>query len=334
MAGTWEGKAWYYPVGDRATYPEAEPNDTCPGQQMACGDVVSPGYLDPGTLDWYTWTCNVGDALTVYTGPVNTGDSTDTYIELYGADCATMLAYNDDFGSLYSRIENYMITVGGTYNLKVRGYSTVSSGPYAFHLECGTPPPPPTGDTCATATVIEDCTSGSLSGDVSTFNNDYDPGSGGCATGYAEAGRDAAIVMNLAAGGNTPFTYTQTGGADASFYIVTDCANVAGTCLIGADAAGSVETITWTVPYAGTFYMILDAYGSLTGGPWTLDYSIQCATPQACCFTDGSCQFLLPGDCQQQGGSPYGAGTDCDPNPCPQVPSHNSTWGQIKGSYR
>jgi hypothetical protein len=38
---------------------------------------------------------------------------------------------------------------------------------------------------------------------------------------------------------------------------------------------------------------------------------------EACCFDDGTCQELLPAECEAQGGTPWGFGTVCDPNPCP-----------------
>jgi hypothetical protein len=37
--------------------------------------------------------------------------------------------------------------------------------------------------------------------------------------------------------------------------------------------------------------------------------------PEACCFEDGTCELLLPGECDQAGGVFYGG--PCDPNPCP-----------------
>jgi len=40
--------------------------------------------------------------------------------------------------------------------------------------------------------------------------------------------------------------------------------------------------------------------------------------PGACCFSDGSCQYLLETDCATAGGSWLGALVPCDPNPCPQ----------------
>lgn len=40
----------------------------------------------------------------------------------------------------------------------------------------------------------------------------------------------------------------------------------------------------------------------------------------ACCFIDGTCQFILQTDCSALGGIFQGETTVCDPNPCPQPP--------------
>ncbi len=39
----------------------------------------------------------------------------------------------------------------------------------------------------------------------------------------------------------------------------------------------------------------------------------------ACCFPDGTCLFIVEGDCIEQGGASQGPGSSCDPNPCPQL---------------
>ena len=330
-------KNWYYQQHDvRATYPESEPNDTCGrDQQVACGDIVSPAYLDAGTQDWYVFNGTANDVMNLWTGPVNSGDSCDTYIELYANDCATMLAYNDDYGSLYSRIDSFVAPYTGVYHLKVRGYGSSSSGPYAAHFECGTAPPPPPGDTCDTAANIPDCTAGALQGDTTTYTNNYDPGSGGCSSGYPEAGRDVVYYLDLVAGDHLDMTYTQL-NTDGAFYLVTDCSNVAGSCVIGADATvtGQPEHWTYTVQNGGRFYLILDSYGTNTGGPWTLTYTITCVIPEACCFADGHCEMQYPADCRAMGGTPQGSGTNCDTAHCEVVASKPSTWGQIKSNYR
>lgn len=49
----------------------------------------------------------------------------------------------------------------------------------------------------------------------------------------------------------------------------------------------------------------------------TLDFTPPPASG-ACCFADGDCTLLQPGDCSLQGGTYQGDGTTCSPNPCPQ----------------
>ncbi|MBK8915426.1 MAG: proprotein convertase P-domain-containing protein [Phycisphaerales bacterium] len=41
-----------------------------------------------------------------------------------------------------------------------------------------------------------------------------------------------------------------------------------------------------------------------------------CPEAEACCFGDGSCLQLTVAACNGAGGTPQGAGSDCDPNPC------------------
>ncbi len=191
---------------------------------------------------------------------------------------------------------------------------------------------PPSNDVCSGAIVL--IGTGSLDGDTAPYANDYDPGSGGCTDGYPEAGNDATYVVDLNAGDTISMTYTQH-NLDGAFYMVTDCSNVAGTCVAGADATvtGQPETIYFTVPTTGTYYIILDSY-TAGGGPWTLDYNLGIPGPQACCFADGHCEMQLPNECRALGGAPQGPGESCDPNPCESTPTKSTTWGGIKGSYR
>jgi hypothetical protein len=41
--------------------------------------------------------------------------------------------------------------------------------------------------------------------------------------------------------------------------------------------------------------------------------------PQACCFSDGTCQDLTQPNCLAAGGTPQGAGTDCSTAVCPEI---------------
>lgn len=273
-------KPWDYPegfYGNRDVIPEQEPNDSCPGQHMNCGDVINPGELVSADRDWYHFVLDADATVIIGTDEIAGMSTVDTYLELYADDCVTQLAYNDDGGpGLYSLIS---IALGpGEYNILCRGYSDTSIGFYQLFLNCALPLD---NDDCAGAEqygyFIERCTAGSLQDNSVAATDNYNLGSPSC-TGYSTAGLDVVYYMDLNAGDLCDFVYTSF-NCDGSFYIVTDCADPTGSCVIGADdtLTGDPESILgWTVPATGRYYLILDNYSSGCGGPWSLDYAIEC----------------------------------------------------------
>lgn len=72
---------------------------------------------------------------------------------------------------------------------------------------------------------------------------------------------------------------------------------------------------------------------------WDQAFKLYCspAAPQtgACCIGDqGDCRILTADECANLGGQYQGNNTVCQPNPCPIVPTQNSSWGQIKANFR
>jgi hypothetical protein len=328
-------KSWSYdPMAFRSDSPEQEPNDACPGPQaLQCGDRIVCGSYGAGSDDdWYRIFLMGGTAVTIGTDACQ-GSNVDTYLEFYDSTCVTRLVYDDDGGPGYfSLISNYIVPATGWYNIKTFSYLHLYAGDYILYVPCGFPPPPDPNDTCNPDYDIV-CSSGVLNGDMTSDFNNYDPLSGGCATGYPEAGKDVAYRMDLLGGWVVDLTY-YTPNFDAAFYIVTDCNDVPGTCVVGADAAYDTETIHYTVPATGTYWLILDHYGTDTGGgPWTLNYSILgCDLPMGACCIDGRCTITTEPNC---GGQWLGPGyPTCDPNPCPWTPVRERSWGRIKATYR
>jgi len=351
---------WTYQLsGTRAIYPEVEPNGSCAtAQPSACGDVIDPAQINPAAdWDYYRFHVTAGDPITVGTDQSGTQPTMDTYIYLYDPSC-TQVAYDDDSGpGLYSLITNYTALMTGDYYLVVKAYSSTVVGYYKAFIICTPPatgacctgagictvmtqaacvtalgtymgdntvcipnpcPQPPPNDTCAGALPLERCSSGSIAGSMISCANDYNPGSTGC-TGYNENGPDVTYVLNLLAGDIVHVVYT-TPAYDGAIYMVTDCANVATSCVIGEDDP-EPETWTYTVVTPGTYYIIADAYTSTTSGDFTLDWSVTCPAPTgACCFADGLCQLLTEAACQTAGGTWLGVAVLCEPNPCPQPP--------------
>ena len=116
---------------------EVEPNDTCPGNAYTLGDTFH-GAIDPaGDEDWITFTCTVGDLLTIGTDADGGLPTVDTVIELFDDSCANSLAFNDDGGpGLYSLIADFQAPYTGTYNLKIRAFSSTSTGNYIAIGNC------------------------------------------------------------------------------------------------------------------------------------------------------------------------------------------------------
>jgi hypothetical protein len=330
-----EEKEWGYDLAGMRNVPEVEPNDTCPGQIIVCGDVVD-GNLSSGTdLDWYQFEITVPN--TVVTIGTDAGPAPavgDTKLYLFGACGTAYLRYDDDSGpGYYSLISSYTIATPGWYNIEVIPYSASYSGNYILFLTCSIPQPPPVNDTCAGAIAIERCTTGLIEGDLTWALNDYSLVSPGSCTGFPTAGRDVAYVMDLLVGDVVHLFYA--GGYDEAIYIVTDCANVQGTCLVGRDATvGTGETIDWVAPATGTYFVIADAYGTLTGNDFTIDYSITCPPVAVCCVGE-VCYLYNEVDCGLAGGIWHADMTVCDPNPCEiPVPADPNSWGSIKSVYR
>lgn len=320
-------KPWNYdPVpGIRAEYPEVEPNNGCPGQPILCGDVVTPAALSPaGDVDYYEFVVAAGTQVTIGTDAlVPGGPDVDTYVELYGSDCSqARLTYSDDDGpGAFSLISNFIVPVTGPYHIKVRGWSSSTTGDYKLFLTCAVPPPPPGNDQCSGAFELVRCGNHLINGDNTNATNDYDPTAAGC-TGYAAAGRDVAYLIHLLAGDVIDVSYTAV--ADGSVYLLTNCADPYGSCVIGADDtfAGQAETFSYTVPADGPYYLIADSYGTNTGTTYVLAITITCAFETgACCLPGppcepGPCITTTEADCGAQGGSYLGNQTLCSPNPC------------------
>lgn len=338
-----EEKPWSYPegmFGDRDTYPEQEPNDPCGSdQQIACGDVIDYGCMDyVGDRDWYVFTANAGDEITLGTTEAPGQPTLDTYIELYADDCATQLAYDDDGGpGLYSLISGFVAPYTGEYHFMVRSYGDYYTGCYIAFTECGAPPPPDQCDTCEMAEqygcMIERCTAGSFDGTTADNVGDYSPTN--YCTGYSQAaGKDEVYYMDLVAGDVCTFYYYG-GSNDKAFYILTDCGDM-NSCVVGAD--DPEEIVGWVAPATGRYYLILDGYSaSDQGAVYTLDYIIECGTPQigACCYDDQTCVEVEEEICYAEyGGYLWIPDEVCDPNPCPPIAAGTTTWGAIKANYR
>jgi hypothetical protein len=183
--------------------------------------------------------------------------------------------------------------VGGTENLDFRfsytgtyflildsdGANTDGGWSLSGSLTCAQAPP--TNDACASAFFLP-CGPFSLNGDNSLALPDYDPTDSAC-TGFAEVGSDVVYRIDASAGDSIwcDYVFPHVNGkddVDAALYLVTDCSDVALSCVAGVDdnIAAQMEHLRYKFTASGTYYMILDCYDSGIYGLWTATGGIIC----------------------------------------------------------
>jgi hypothetical protein len=244
---------------------------------IACGDLVS-GDNSGGVSTADVYSCvgwNESGPDVVYELTLATDKIVTATISNMSADLDVFLLSACDENACLEYGNTSFTSeclTAGTYYIVVDGYNGAES---AYDLEvtcidCGGGGPE--NDTCEGA--IDLCGladgSGAFLVDYSTVtaNNDYEPGvyPSSC-TGFGASGGDVVYSVCLETGGTLDLT--QTGTHDMALYLITDCADPAGTCLVGSDncCTGADEVISYTNTGApGTFYVIVDGYSSEGAG--------------------------------------------------------------------
>src|SRR5262245_54683845 len=271
-----EGKVWHSDTRLMADVAEVEPNSTLPtAQLLGCGNVLRPASLAAvGDTDYVAFTANAGERLTIGTDADGAVGAGETRIRLFDANGAVLTSDDDSGPGFYSLISNFLAPYTGTYYVGIAAFST-QVGTYKAFINCLPPPPP--DDVCAGAGPLP-CGVISLSGSTEVYTNNYSPfpsGLGGC-TGFTALGRDRVFKIEAAANDMLSLVYTSS--ADASIYLITNCADPVTSCVAGADAtlSGEPELLNYQFPAAGTYYLILDSFGTSTFGQYTLEGSLEC----------------------------------------------------------
>jgi len=182
---------------------------------------------------------------------------------------------------------------------------------------------PASGDTCATATVIDPTALPfTEESTLASAANDVDPGPGSCAPG---AGADvvysftpaATDVYTIGATPKTPF--------DLSLYVVTDCSNPATTCVAGSNSAGfdRGESMTPTLN-AGTRYFIVVDTPTLDSSAGAFHFSLRRGRPanDTCATATVIDPSRLPFSVSA---GTFGATNDLDPGTSCFTSSHSAT---------
>ena len=134
-----------------------------------------------------------------------------------------------------------------------------------------------TGNTCADAIPI-----GALpftgAGDTADKSNDYSFASGDCpgeGGGYGGANNDQAWSFTPASDGTFKFSFSGS-SFDGTIYLVTDCGDIANTCLAADDNISETGTETLQLDLTGgtTYFLIVDGWSnadSTLNGTYTLE---------------------------------------------------------------
>ena len=259
---------------------EVEPNDT-PAQAtpLGCGNTLRPAEIAVQAVrdtDWISFTANAGDLITFGTDDDGPSPVGDTRISIVSDDGTTVLASDDDGGPVAYSLVAICAPYTGTYYGRVAAFSS-QTGTYMAFLTCAPSGAP--NDRCAGAIPLA-CGPIALSGTTANACPDYTLPESGC-TGFFANGRDVVYRLDVLAGDSLYLDYAQS-AADASIYIVADCADPAGTCIAGEDSTlvGGHETLSHTFAAAGTYYLILDSFSPGSGGPWTATGALTCVPDQ------------------------------------------------------
>lgn len=230
----------------------------------------------PGRDVVYKLNVTAGDSLwCYYTNQLHDGS---VYVI---ADCnnpAGSCAWGEDFNGV-GDLEpfRYKFQFSGTYYLVLDAVEPDSWSPWTAYggLVCANPPPE--NDRCADA-IEQPCGNFSWSGNTQFATNDYYFLGNPACTGYPADGRDV-VYKYVVHPGDTLTANFRSISSDATMYLVTDCANVAGTCVAGADNTftSEYENLTYIFPSGGTYYLILDTVDPNSWSSWTAYGRLGCA---------------------------------------------------------
>jgi len=123
--------------------PETEPNNSAATATAASiGDRVTGNISPVGDVDYYVFTVPAGTILELEVEASRVGSLLDATLELFDKDGVTSLAFNNDAGSLDSRIR-FQIESEGDYFFAIRDLGGGGGSGYPYSVDISAIPPPP-----------------------------------------------------------------------------------------------------------------------------------------------------------------------------------------------
>jgi hypothetical protein len=131
--------------------------------------------------------------------------------------------------------------------------------------------------TCTNPSVIDSAgLPAVISGDTQPFENNHSIGASDCpGVSYASGGgsNDQVFVFTPFVNGN--YLIELNASFDSVLYVVSDCQDIASTCLAASDESDIPESITVTLSQGVAYYIIVDGWNNSVNeaGPFTLTVS-------------------------------------------------------------
>ena len=229
----------------------------------------------------FSVTVPAGKELTAVVSPSASFDPTLSLVAGTPGDCAAHQcnAAVDANPAGQPEVAHYVNAAGADQTVFILVDSesaTNASGDFSLSATIGDPPAnPPPGDTCYDApTLIAGAAAIALSGDVSTYTDDYTyPGAASC---QYHSGPDVVYSVGIPAGKTLTATVTNTLGDTFYVNLVTGTAASCGTnlpCVTNA-ASSTAATITYTnaTGAAQTGFVIIDSLSAT--GPYSMSLTV------------------------------------------------------------
>lgn len=253
----------------------------------AAGDIISV-QLQGASMDsslYVTSTC--GDVTTCLAGADSTGTGSVEEVMFSAPAAGDYFIYADVFGTtstgdftLDVTQETPICTSGDTacdaagQNIEVCNALGTAYDVYP----CDASGCVPGADTCNNATgeycvdALDANGGGQFTGSYANFSNDYDLDPTQSCTSWEAPGPDIAYYVDLTMG--QTLSATLNGTDDTSLYVVSECSDPTGSCLVGDDQFGSNESITYVAPADERVFIIVDAFDEFAASTYTLDVTI------------------------------------------------------------
>lgn len=162
------------------------------------------------------------------------------------------------------------------------------------------------GDVCSQAFTIPSLPYSTTGDTADNFANDYASPASGCGSLTAERGAgssDSVYSFTATADAEITINVTGTNGFDPALYVVTDCADIANTCIdggLGEYVSDGTEQATLSVVSGETYFIIVDGNfnSSNEEGTYTLDvYESVCSASNPCDANATCSDVMMMAEC-------------------------------------